>query len=65
MLKESIGHFLLSYSPLETKVMMDGQAWLKTGLKKSVWYSLLCVSPLETKGGDGQAWLKIRLKKSP
>ena len=25
VLKESIGHILLSFSPLETKVMMEGQ----------------------------------------
>ena len=46
----------------ETKVMMDGQAWLKTGLKKSIGHPILCVSPLETKGGDGQSGLKMVLK---
>ena len=48
MLKESIGHPLLSISPLGTKGR-DGQAGLKAVLKESIGHTLLSISPLGTK----------------
>ena len=63
MLKESIGHPLLSISPLWTKGR-DGQAGLKAVLKESIGHPLLSISPLWTKGRDRQAGLNAVLKKS-
>ena len=48
MLKESIGHPLLSISPLGTKGR-DGQAGLKRMLKESVGQMLISISPWGTK----------------
>ena len=56
MLKESVGHPLLSISPLGTK-LMDGQTGLKAVLKESIGHTLLSISPLGIKGWDGQARL--------
>ena len=56
--------FLLSFSPLETKVMMDGQARLKTVLKKSIGHLLLSTCPLGTKERDKQVGFKAVLKES-
>ena len=63
MLKESIGHPLLSFSTLGTKGR-DGQAGLKAVLKESIGHPLLPISPLGTKGRDGQTGLKAVLKES-
>ena len=48
MLKESIGHTLLSISPLGTKGR-DGETGLKVVLKESIGHPLLSISPLGTK----------------
>ena len=48
VLKESIGHTLLSISPLGTK-RRDGQVGLKVVLKESTGLPLLSISPLGTK----------------
>ena len=48
MLKESIGHTVLSIFPLGTKGN-DGQAGLKEVLKESIAHTLLSISPLRTK----------------
>ena len=48
MLKESIGHPLLSISHLGTKGR-DGQAGVKAVLKESIGYTLLFISLLGTK----------------
>ena len=48
MLKESIGHMLISISPLG-KMGRDGQAGLKVVLKESIGHTLLSISPLGTK----------------
>ena len=50
MLKESIGHSLLSISPLERKGRY-GQAGLKAVLMESIGHPLLSISPLGTKEG--------------
>ena len=46
--QESIGHTLLSISPLGTKGR-DGQAGLKAVLKESIGHPLLSISPLGLK----------------
>ena len=56
MIKESIGHPLMSISPLRTKGG-DGQTGLKAVLKESIGHPLLSISPLGTKGKDGQVGL--------
>ena len=48
MLKESIGHALLSISLLGTKGR-DGQVGLKAVIKESTEYTLISISPLGTK----------------
>ena len=63
MLKESIGHHLLSVSPLRTKGR-DGQAEQKEMLMESIGYPLLSISPLGTRGRDGKVGLKAVLKES-
>ena len=54
MIKKSIGHLLLSVSPLGIKER-DGQAGLKSMIKKSIGHPLMSVSRLGIKGRDGQA----------
>ena len=63
MLKESIGHPLLSISSLGTKGS-DGQAGLKAVLKEFIGHLLLSISPLGTKLRDGQAGQKTALNES-
>ena len=55
MLKESIGHTLLSISPLRTK-KRDAQAGLKAVLKESIGHTLLYISPLGTKVIGWTSW---------
>ena len=61
MLKESIGHPLLSISPLGTKER-NGQAGLKAVLKESIGHTLLSISPLGTKV---MGWTSRTLGRSP
>ena len=63
MIKKSIGHLLLSVSPLGTKGR-DGQAGLKAVIKESIEHPLLSVSSLGTKGRDRQAGLNSMIKES-
>ena len=56
MLKESIGHPLLSISHLGTKGR-DGEAGLKAVLKESIGHTLLSISLLGIKGWDEQSGL--------
>ena len=48
MLKDSIGHTLVSISPIGTKGR-DAQAGLKAVLKEFIGHTLLYISPLGTK----------------
>ena len=58
MLKESIGHPLLSIIQLGTKELY-GQAGLKAVLKESIGHPLMSISPLGTKGRDGQTGVNV------
>ena len=51
--QESVGHTLMSISPLGTKGRY-GQTVLKAVLKESIRHPLLPVSPLGTTGRNGQ-----------
>ena len=51
--QESIGHTLLSISPLRTKGR-DGQTGRKAVLKESIGHPLQSISPLQIKGWGGQ-----------
>ena len=61
MLKQSIGHPLLSIISLLTKGRY-GQAGLKAVLKESIGHPLLYISPLGTKGKEWTSRTKGSIK---
>ena len=61
MLKESLGHTLVSISPLGTKGR-DGEAGLEEVLKKSIGHTSLSISPLVTKVMGWTSWIKGSVK---